>query len=168
MSDIDIQLEDVLEERAREMVPESLKDSFEHDFIGLISTTRQQIELKRKHDPNFIESIEREAETALRSWIKETLSVFMYGRYTKLMEELGKTPYSSKKFKLHSRGTLDRFKRIESEGIKIGSKVKDESHKDNIFIVKGITTDCYLNLASEDGNFLNGARSPFFVELINS
>ena len=46
-------LENVFEEQLHKIVPESLKDSFEHDFGGLVSATRQQMELKRKLDPNY-------------------------------------------------------------------------------------------------------------------
>lgn len=133
-------IQDKFEARLSE-VPEELRTEFRNELTSLVLDTRKQLELKRKLDPNSEYNIEKEIEIRIDVWIKIKNMVHTYGRYAKLMEELGKEPVKFKLFKHkafvpqpHRTGKLygesdynvySKFNAIERKKIKIGSKLVD-------------------------------------------
>lgn len=120
------QLQEAFEANIEE-IPESLRNSFYQKIQNLIDSVREQIELKRKIDPNFTADPDKEAKIAIRSWVKEVLFKFTYSRYQKLMEEQGEEPIHPKKFRSFNTSLnfvpYQFFRRAEREKLMPGAKI---------------------------------------------
>ena len=116
----------MLEAKRDDIVPEDLKEAFKAELADLVLATRNQLELKRKLDPNSEYELGKEVELRLKEWVRLKFLTFAYSRYKKIIEEQG---HKIKPFNLFLVGRpvksiYDRFITIEQRNLKIGYRVK--------------------------------------------
>ncbi len=165
-------LEQLLGEKGRELVPEDLASNFDKECADIVLEMSARIERVMRACPHQAIDLEREAEESIKKWVKEKFDVFAYGRYKKLMEEQGREPYAFKQFRCHAdvgsgKTALYYFRVLEKKGFKVGQNVVyDKKGAAPVYKIHAIMRNCMICLFDEEnGQCVNGV-SPLGGKLL--
>ena len=149
----------VLRECAKDGLPKELYPDYRKCLSGLAKRLRLVYEQLLEGDTNGKITKKTVAELVMENWIKEKMLCKQYERYCGLMKQQGRQSLEKSHYFNKNRGVnsiYDRYKYIESSGIKIGSSVrckKNDSQK--TFLVIGISIDCTLIFKQCNGKRLS-------------
>jgi hypothetical protein len=159
------------------VVPKAWKPLVESSMNELTTYLNKQAALVANYSGSLPE-IKPFIRQNIKMWIKEKDTIFTHGRYAQKMKDgvispghgaVGKIPHSLSRFKFFDRtkyekvSMFNRFRRIESEGMWPGAKVKFANGlhaSDKTFTIKSVTRFCEVVFEGE-----KGAKNPLHYKL---